>query len=349
MAAYVGQTALTALWNKIVAVLAGKADKSSVYSKAEVDYKLATTYGVASGGSYDDTVVVHLAGAETITGAKTFSGANAFSGNLTITSGTNTQYSGTMTYASSVLKIRSTSTSYVATIVNAATANKTINLPTGSGSPHYLVSRTATNLVVDQLTAWSTTNGILKNSGYKVDTSLTSSSTGIPTSAAVRSYVADNAGGGGMFKFLIDGYMHNGTLFTVLLNFDNMSSAPSSSTYKYYLMRYRRAHGKKKWSIPYLGIKYYTPNRLLEGICRWNISTTTPETQFWGGDYDWGDVFHMHQHQNAHLPTWNGGGFTHTFGCAIFEDTGSVITRVSNIAIFNLTNDGRITRKPTMF
>lgn len=325
MAAYVGQTALTALWNKIVAVLAGKADKSSVYSKAEVDYKLATTYGVASsgGGTYDDTLVVHLAGAETITGTKTF--------------------------VDQGLKIRSSSnTSYSATIRNSASGNRTIYLPT-SNNTHYLVSRTTnSSTTTDQLTAWSNTSGALKGSGYAVDTSLTSSSTGIPTSAAVRSYVDSNSGGG-TFKFLIDGYMHNETLFTVLLNFDNMSSAPSSSTYKYYLMRYRRAHGEKKWSIPYLGIKYYTPDRLLEGVCRWDISTTTPETQFWGGDYEWDDIFHMHQHQNAHLPTWNGGGYTHTFGCAIFEDTGSVITRVSNIVIFNLTNDGRITRKPTMF
>ena len=348
MAAYVGQTALTALWNKIVAVQAGKADKSSVYSKAEVDYKLATTYGVASGGSYDDTVVVHLAGAETITGAKTFSGNNTFSGSNTFSS-TNT-FSGTPSFTSGSIILQYSSTRKV-TFSTASSQSKAYTLyvpPATATTARYLISRTAAT-TTDQLAAFADAIGTVKNSGYTVNTSITSSSTGIPTSAAVRSYVADNAGGGGMFKFLIDGYMHNGTLFTVLLNFDNMSSAPSSSTYKYYLMRYRRAHGKKKWSIPYLGIKYYTPNRLLEGICRWNISTTTPETQFWGGDYDWGDVFHMHQHQNAHLPTWNGGGFTHTFGCAIFEDTGSVITRVSNIAIFNLTNDGRITRKPTMF
>ena len=322
MAAYAGQTALTALWNKLIAVLAGKADRNSVYSKAEVDYKLATTYGTGSGsGGGDTSDCVHITGTETITGTKTF--------------------------VSSGFKIRSTSTSYSATIANTAGRSVTINLPTSSGT-HYLVSRTATTITTNQLTAWSDTVGVLKNSGYTVATSVTSSSSTIPTSAAVKSYVDSNSGGGGggVYEYIIDGSIYGGQPYAILLNYDSIT-APSSSTYKYYMLRYRRAHGRKKWSISYLGIKYSTVDRWSENKTRWNISTTGSSTQFWAGAYNWQTLFKMHN--TGSMNAYNGGGYTHTFGCAIFKESGGIITRVSNIAAFTANHGDDLTRKKDLY
>lgn len=357
MASYIGQTALTALWNKLVAILSSKADRASVYSKAEVDYKLATTYGTGSGsgGGGDTSDCVHLTGTETISGNKTFSGSNSFSGNLTITSGTNTQYSGTMTYASSVLKIRSTSTAYSATIANTASRSITINLPTASGT-HTLVSKT-TSTTANQLTIWSDTTGVLKNSGYTINTSITSSSSGIPTSAAVRSYVSSNSSSGGSewYNIIPAKQDHQGTAIigAILEGFRDLNLT-SSGGYYYYLMRMHRSGGRRRWAVPYYGYVTEAADAWPLNKCRWNISTTSSFTQFWGGTYLPTTLFT--QRTVNGYKRYNGGGYNHTFGCAIFKESGTYgtgssasqhasgwtvryIKRVSNIAMFTMGYD----------
>lgn len=68
---YINNTGLQTLWNRLIVVLGGKADRTSVYTKAEVDYLIST---VSSGGGGGDTSsCVHLTGTESITGTKTFS------------------------------------------------------------------------------------------------------------------------------------------------------------------------------------------------------------------------------------------------------------------------------------
>ena len=79
---YIGPTALEALWTKLVALLAGKADRTSVYSKSEINYLMAThdwgnfaTISGSGSGSSNTSDCVHLTGTETISGVKTFSAA----------------------------------------------------------------------------------------------------------------------------------------------------------------------------------------------------------------------------------------------------------------------------------
>ena len=189
MASYAGQTALTALWNKVVAALAGKADRNSVYSKAEVDYKLATTYGVAGSGTNstngslmmaaapksgsstlsltsedggDTSDYVHLSGTETITGVKTF-------------------YSGG-------LKIRSTSTSYNATIINTTASNISVYLPTNTSGSQYLLSRQTSGTTSNTIPYYTGTNGAMGTKTIAT-TTLSESSNEIPTSAAIIAYL----------------------------------------------------------------------------------------------------------------------------------------------------------------
>ena len=189
MASYAGQTALTALWNKVVAALAGKADRNSVYSKAEVDYKLATTYGVAGSGTNgtnsslmmaaspksgsstlsltsedggDTSDYVHLSGTETITGVKTF-------------------YSGG-------LKIRSTSTSYNATLINTTASNISVYLPTNTSGSQYLLSRQTSGTTSNTIPYYTGTNGAMGTKTIAT-TTLSESSNEIPTSAAIIAYL----------------------------------------------------------------------------------------------------------------------------------------------------------------
>jgi hypothetical protein len=194
MASYVGQTALTALWNKVVAALAGKADRTSVYSKAEVDYKLATTYGVAGSSTNstnsslmmaaspksvsstlslteesDTSDYVHLSGAETISGIKTFSGL----GNLFYSGG---------------IKVRSTSTSYNATIVNTTASNISVYLPTNTSPNQYLLSRQTSGTTANTIPYYTGTNGAMRTKTIATET-LSESSNEIPTSAAIISYL----------------------------------------------------------------------------------------------------------------------------------------------------------------
>lgn len=343
MASYVGQTALTALWNKMVAVLAGKADRNSVYSKAEVDYKLATTYGTGSGSSGGDTSdCVHLTGSETIAGSKTFTGANTFSGGLTIT-GTNTQLSGTMTYANGCLKIRSASTSYSTIIYQSGASNRSLYLPPSTTTSQTLLSRSGTSSVTSgAVLQYSNTSGLVSTYTFQGST-LSSSTTAIPSSAAVKSYVDSAVSGssGGSEWYNIDGYIEHSTPYAVLCNFD-VDGVPGSG-YMYYLMRFRRAHSQKKWSIPYLGIKYDTFNHWPAAKCRWAISTTYASTPFWSGSYSWSSIFSTHQ--TGQLSSFNGGGYTHTFGCAIFHETGGNIKRVSNIVSFTIRTDNLLTKR----
>ncbi len=164
MSSYAGQTALTALWNKVVAVLAGKADRSSVYSKAEVDYKLATTYGLSGGDSGN---YVTLDGTESITGTKTFN--------------------------SSGLEIKGSSGTNVATIVNDVTAySRSIYLPTPSASTtQYLLSRTSRTTTSYTIPYYSGTLGQMSAITLKriASGTIANSDTEIPTSAAIVAYL----------------------------------------------------------------------------------------------------------------------------------------------------------------
>ena len=196
MASYAGQSALTALWNKVIAVLAGKADKNSVYSKAEVDYKLATTYGSGGSGtngtnaslmmaaapksstntlslSDEETVdtsdCVHLEGTETISGVKTFRGT----GNLFYSGG---------------LKIRSTNTSYSASLVNTTASNMSVYLPTNTSSSQYLLSRQSSGTTANTIPYYTGTNGAMGTKTIATST-LSESSNEIPTSAAIIAYL----------------------------------------------------------------------------------------------------------------------------------------------------------------
>lgn len=171
MSSYAGQTALTALWNKVVAVLAGKADRSSVYSKAEVDYKLATTYGLSGGGSGS---YVTLSGTETISGVKTFTGT----GNIFYSSG---------------LKIKSSSNTYYATIVNNVTNySRSIYLPTHkSSSTQYLLARQTADTTSGTIPYYSGTSGQMSAVTMRTISGgmMSNSDTEIPTSAAIIAYL----------------------------------------------------------------------------------------------------------------------------------------------------------------
>jgi hypothetical protein len=191
MASYAGQAALTALWIKIIAVLAGKADKNSVYSKAEVDYKLATTASSGTNGTnaslmmaapkssantlslsdegIDTSDCVHLTGTETISGVKTFSGT----GNLFYSGG---------------LKIRSTNTSYSSTLINTTASNTSIYLPTNTSSSQYLLSRQTSGTTSNTIPYYTGTNGAMGTKTIAT-TTLSESSNEIPTSAAIIAYL----------------------------------------------------------------------------------------------------------------------------------------------------------------
>ena len=99
--------------------------------------------------------------------------------------------------------------------------------------------------------------------------------------------------------------------------------------------------------MTYLGIKYQTADRWTEAKSRWNISTTDASTRFWAVSYSWGNIFSMHQINNHNA--YNGGGYTHTFGCAICKESGGVITRVSNIVAFTATTDHSLTKRKELF
>jgi hypothetical protein len=169
MSSYAGQTALTALWNKVVAVLAGKADRSSVYSKAEVDYKLATTYGLSGGGSGS---YVTLSGTETISGAKTFTAT----GNVFYSQG---------------IKIKSTSTtSYYATIYNTKAANTSVYMPYNSGA-NYLLGRGSATTTANTIPYYTNTTGGMSAITMRTASGgmMSNSDTEIPTSAAIITYL----------------------------------------------------------------------------------------------------------------------------------------------------------------
>ena len=161
MSSYAGQTALTALWNKVVAVLAGKADRSSVYSKAEVDYKLATTYGLSGGGSSGSYVT--LSGTETITGVKTF--------------------------YSSTIKIKSGS-AYYTTIVNSTNSTRNLYLPKATGT-QYLLSRSAESTTANTIPYYTGTSGQMSAITLKPISSgmMSQDDTQIPTSANIIAYL----------------------------------------------------------------------------------------------------------------------------------------------------------------
>lgn len=168
MSSYAGQTALTALWNKVVAVLAGKADRSSVYSKAEVDYKLATTYGLSGGGSGS---YVTLSGTENISGVKTFTST----GNVFYSQG---------------IKIRSTSTSYYATIYNTKAANTSVYMPYNSGA-NYLLGRGSATTTANTIPYYTNTTGGMSAVTMRTISGgmMSNSDTEIPTSAAIIAYL----------------------------------------------------------------------------------------------------------------------------------------------------------------
>lgn len=190
---YVGSTALNALWTKIVALLAAKADRASVYSKAEIDYIVAThdwlgaNISSGSGGtqllskaapvsssdgddkSWNDEDYVHIAGTETITGVKTFSA----SGNLFYSGG---------------LKVRSTNTSYSATIANQTASNTTVFMPTNTGAGQYLLSRQSASTVANTVPYYTGTDGAMGTKTIATST-LSESSNEIPTSAAIIAYL----------------------------------------------------------------------------------------------------------------------------------------------------------------
>lgn len=197
---YVGTTALNTLWQKIVALLASKADRNSVYSKAEINYIVAThdwsrlsdyspsasvgtlnlsksATRLSSGEeaitdntkSGEDEVYVHLAGAETITGVKTFSA----SGNLFYSGG---------------LRVRSTSTSYSATLANSTAANTTVFMPTNTGAGQYLLSRQTSSTVANTVPYYTGTDGAMGAKTIATST-LSESSNEIPTSAAIIAYL----------------------------------------------------------------------------------------------------------------------------------------------------------------
>ena len=157
MSSYAGQTALTALWNKVVAVLAGKADRSSVYSKAEVDYKLATTYGLSGGGSGSYV--------------KTFTST----GNVFYSQG---------------IKIRSTYTSYYATIYNTKNANTSVYMPYNSGT-NYLLGRSSSSTTANTIPYYTNTTGGMSAVTMRTISGgmMSNSDTEIPTSAAIISYL----------------------------------------------------------------------------------------------------------------------------------------------------------------
>ena len=169
MSSYAGQTALTALWNKVVAVLAGKADRASVYSKAEVDYKLATTYGLSGGGSDD---YVTLSGTETVSGSKTFTG--------------------TETFYSSSLRIRYSGGNYYSTIVNSVNASRSIYLPTSTGTTsQWLLSRQTSGTTSNTIPYYTGTSGQMSAITLKPVSSgvMSNSDTEIPTSANIITYL----------------------------------------------------------------------------------------------------------------------------------------------------------------
>lgn len=189
---YVGSTALNALWTKIVALLAAKADRASVYSKAEIDYIVAThdwtgsstrsgsgnvslskaASAPSSDGddkSWNDEDYVHIAGTETITGVKTFSA----SGNLFYSGG---------------LKVRSTNTSYSATIANQTASNTTVFMPTNTGAGQYLLSRQSASTIANTVPYYTGTDGAMGAKTIATST-LSESSNEIPTSAAIIAYL----------------------------------------------------------------------------------------------------------------------------------------------------------------
>lgn len=169
MSSYAGQTALTALWNKVVAVLAGKADRASVYSKAEVDYKLATTYGLSGGGSGS---YVTLSGTESISGNKTFTG--------------------TETFYSSSLRIRYSNGNYYSTIVNSVNSSRSIYLPTSTGTTsQWLLSRQTANTTANTIPYYSGGAGQMSAITLKPISSgmMSQDDTQIPTSANIIAYL----------------------------------------------------------------------------------------------------------------------------------------------------------------
>lgn len=170
MSSYAGQTALTALWNKVVAVLAGKADRASVYSKAEVDYKLATTYGL-SGSSGDDFVTTDTS--QTISGVKTFTGT----GNIFYSSG---------------LKIKASSGTYYSTLINSVGSTRSVYLPTATGtSSQYILSRQSPATTAYTIPYYSGTAGQMSAVTMKriASGTMANSDTEIPTSAAIVAYL----------------------------------------------------------------------------------------------------------------------------------------------------------------
>ena len=176
---YIGPTALEALWTKLVALLAGKADRTSVYSKSEINYLMAThdwgnfaTISGSGSGSSNTSDCVHLTGTETISGVKTFSAAG------------NVFYSGG-------LKVRSTNTSYYATIANQAGANITVYLPTNtSNGSQYLLSRQTSATTANTIPYYSGSNGAMGTKTIATST-LNDSTNEIPTSAAIIAYLRE--------------------------------------------------------------------------------------------------------------------------------------------------------------
>ena len=144
-------------------------DRASVYSKAEVDYKLATTYGLSGGGSGS---YVTLSGTETISGVKTFSATG------------NVFYSGG-------IKIRSSSSSTkYATLYNTGSADKSVYMPINSGN-NYLLGRSSSGTTTNTIPYYTNTTGGMSAVTMRTISGgmMSNSDTEIPTSAAIIAYL----------------------------------------------------------------------------------------------------------------------------------------------------------------
>ncbi len=153
---YLNESGFNTLWERLVVVLGGKADRNSVYTKAEVDYLLSTVSGGSSGGG-DTSNCVHLTGNETIGGTKTFKTAAMFCS--TNGTGETALY---INYAPN-----STSTTTSAAIKKIDSSTRTLYLPRPTASTAYMVAINGTSVTSGNLASFSDAYGSL-TSTYSV-------------------------------------------------------------------------------------------------------------------------------------------------------------------------------------